>query len=130
MNKKQKEVIDSMSIRELQNAIFEKQKEEAMKKYGSLRETEYKISEVEGIKAEESNPLFHVVVSDGSEGWECIVEIDEEVDDDWTGDREEVVEDLIVNFMIEQGYYKNGDIEDIRVNEICRYSRPILKIHK
>jgi hypothetical protein len=130
MNKKQKEVLDSMSIRELQNAIFEKQKEEAMKKYGSLRETEYKISEVEGIKAEEHNPLFHVVVEDGSEGWECIVEISEEVDDDWTGDREEVVEDLVVNFMIEEGYYKNGDIEDIRVNEICRYSRPILKIHK
>ena len=121
-----KEVLDSMSIRELQNAIFEKQKEEAIKKYGTLRETEHKISEIEELKAENHNQLYHVVVEDGSEGWEALVEVDREIEYD--GDIETLVEDNIVNFMIENGYYENGDIEEIRVNEICRYSKPIFRI--
>jgi hypothetical protein len=123
-----KEVLDSMSIRELQNAIFEKQKEEAIKKYGTLRETEHKISEIEELKAENHDHLYHVVVEDGSEGWEALVEVDREIEYD--GDIETLVEDNIVNFMIENGYYENGDIEEIRVNEICRYSKPIFRIHK
>jgi len=121
-----KEVLDSMSIRELQNAIFEKQKEEAIKKYGTLRETEHKISEIEELKAENHDHLYHVVVEDGSEGWEALVEVDREIEYD--GDIETLVEDNIVNFMIENGYYENGDIEEIRVNEICRYSKPIFRI--
>lgn len=128
MNKKQKEVIDGMSISELQNAIFEKKREEAMKKYGTKRETEFKISETEDIKADGDGNLFLVRVNDGSEGWEAIVEVDGDLD--WGGDLEELVEDHIVNFMIEEGYYKNGDIEDIEVIEMCRYSRPIFKIHE
>jgi len=124
MNKK--EVLDSMSIRELQNIIFEKQKEEAIKKYGTLRETEHKISEMEEIKADRSNHLYHVVVEDGSEGWEALVEVNRKINYD--GDIEDVVEDNIVNYMIENGYYQNGDIENITVNEICRYSKPMFKI--
>lgn len=124
MNKK--EVLDSMSIRELQNIIFEKQKEEAIKKYGTLRETEYKISEMEEIKADRSNHLYHVVVEDGSEGWEALVEVNRKINYD--GDIEDVVEDNIVNYMIENGYYQNGYIENITVNEICRYSKPMFKI--
>ena len=121
-----KEVLDSMSIRELQNIIFEKQKEEAIKKYGTLRETEHKISEMEEIKADRSNHLYHVVVEDGSEGWEALVEVNRKINYD--GDIEDVVEDNIVNYMIENGYYQNGYIENITVNEICRYSKPMFKI--
>ena len=33
-----------------------------------------------------------------------------------------------INFMMDKSYYEEGDIEDIRVEEICRYSRPIFKI--
>lgn len=127
MDKKQKEVIDTLSIHELQNAILEKKMEEARKKYGSKRETEFKMSEAEGIEAEGNGNLFLVRVEDGSEGWEAIVEVDHDVD--WGGDLEELVEDHIVNFMIENGYYENGDIDNIEVMEMCRYSRPIFKIH-
>ena len=67
-------------------------------------------------------------MEDGSEGWEAIVEVEGDVD--WGGDMEELVEDHIVNFMIEKGYYKSGDIDDIRISEMCRYSRPIFKIHE
>ena len=126
MDKKQKEVLDSMSIRELQNVIYEKEKEEAIKKYGNVREVEHKISEVEDIKADGDGNLFHVTVEDGSEGWEAIVEVDGDIDYD--GDLENLVEDHIVNFITEKGYYKNGNIDEIRVSEICRYSRPIFKI--
>lgn len=126
MNKKQKEVLDSMSIRELQNLIYEKQKEEAIKKYGSLRDVEHKITEIEELKAENHDHLYHVIVEDGSEGWEALVEVDREIDYD--GDIENLVEDHIVNFMIEKGYYSSGDIEEIRVNEICRYSKPIFRV--
>ena len=121
-----KEILDSMSIRELQNLIFEKQKEEAIKKYGTVRETEHKITEIEELKAENHDHLYHVVVEDGSEGWEALVEVDGDID--YSGDLENLVEDHIVNFMIENNYYQNGDIEEIRVNEICRYSKPIFRI--
>jgi hypothetical protein len=124
MNKK--EVLDGMSIGELQNVIYEKQKEEAIKKYGTVRETEFKISELEELKAESHDHLYHVVVEDGSEGWEVIVEVDRNIDYD--GDMEDVVEDNIVNYMFENGYYQSGDIENIRIDEICRYSRPIFRI--
>lgn len=126
MNKK--EILDSMSIRELQNLIFEKQKEEAIKKYGTVRETEFKMSIMDNLEGKNNNPLFYVVIEDGSEGWEALVEVDREIEYD--GDIETLVEDHIVNFMIENGYYENGDIEEIRVNEICRYSKPIFKIHE
>jgi len=128
MDKKQKEVIDGMSIRDLENAIYEKRREEAMKKYGTKRETEFKMSEAEGIETEGNGNLFLVRVEDGSEGWEAIVEVDRNVD--WGGDLEELVEDHIINFMIENGYYEDGDIDNIEVMEMCRYSRPIFKIHE
>jgi len=126
MDKKQKEMLDSMSIRELQNVIYEKQKEEAIKKYGTVRETEHKITEIEELKAENHDHLYHVVVEDGSEGWEVLVEVDREID--YNGDIETLVEDHIVNYMFENDYYQSGDIENITVNEICRYSRPIFRI--
>ena len=118
MNKK--EILDGMSIRELQNVIYEKQKEEAIKKYGTVRETKHKISEMEYIKTDGDDNLFHVIVEDGSEGWQAIVEVDRDIDYD--GDIENLVEDHIVNFMIKHGYYQNGDIENITVNEIDRKS--------
>ena len=124
MNKK--EVLDGMSIGELQNIIYEKQKEEAIKKYGTVREVEHKISEIEELKAESHDSLFHVVVEDGSEGWEVLVEVDRDIDYD--GELENLVEDHIINYMFENDYYQSGDIEEIRVSEICRYSRPILRI--
>ena len=62
MNKKQKEVIDGMSIRDLENAIYDKRREEAMKKYGTKRETEFKMSEAEDIKADGDGNLFLVTL--------------------------------------------------------------------
>lgn len=128
MKKEQKELLKSMSIGELEDVIYEKRREEAMKKYGTKRETEYKITEVEELTADSGDNLFHIVVADGSEGWEALVEVDRNLD--WGGDLEKLVEDHIVNFMIENGYYENGDIDDITVSEICRYSRPIFRIEK
>jgi hypothetical protein len=124
MNKK--EILDGMSIRELQDVIYEKEKEEAIKKYGK-KETEFKMSEIEELEAENGNPLYHVVLEDGSEGWEVLVEVDDDIE--YNGDLEELVKNHIINFVIENDYYQSADIEDIRVSEICRYSRPIFKIY-
>jgi hypothetical protein len=124
MNKK--EILDGMSIRELQDVIYEKEKEEAIKKYGK-KETEFKMSEIEELEAEYGNPLYHVVLEDGSEGWEVLVEVDDDIE--YNGDLEELVKNHIINFVIENDYYQSADIEDIRVSEICRYSRPIFKIY-
>lgn len=124
MNKK--EILKGMTIRELQDVIYEKQAEEAMKKYGTKRETEFKMSEIDEIEADGDGNLFLVRVEDGSEGWEAIVEVDRNID--WGGDLEELVEDHIVNFMIEEGYNENGYVENIEVIEMCRYTRPLFKI--
>lgn len=124
MNKK--ELLDGMSIHELQNVIYEKQKEEAMKNMAQ-RETEFKMNEVDELKADGNGNLFHVVVGDGCEGWEAIVIVDENVL--FEGDLEDLVESHIINFIIDNDYYESDEIEDITVNEICRYNKPIFKIH-
>ena len=124
-----KEVLAEMSVRELQDVIYKKREQEAIDKYGSVRETPFKINEVKTLEAEGSGSLFLVRVEDGCEGWEAIVEVDRDIDTD--GDSEEsVVEDNIINFMMENDYYQPGDIESIDVQEMCRYSRPIFKITK
>ena len=125
-----KEILDGMTIRELQNVILQKQQEEAMKKYGTKRETPFKMKEVKtlNIKADSTGSLFHVVIADGSEGWEAIVEVDHNID--YGGNLEKLVENHIVNFIIENEYYENGDIEDITVNGLCHYGKSMFKISK
>ena len=118
-----------MSVSELRDVIYKKQEQEAIEKFSTKKEAEFNLSEVKSLEAEGDGSLFHVRVEDGCEGWECLVEIDRSVrDSDWYGDEEEMVKNHLINFMMDKSYYEEGDIEDIRVEEICRYSRPIFKI--
>ena len=129
---KKEEVLAGLSISELRDEIYKRQDQENLEKYGTKKEVPFNISEVESLEAEGDGSLFHVRVEDGCEGWECIVEVDRSVRDaDWTmrGGEEELVERHIINFMVENNYYEDGYIEDIKVEEICRYSRPIFKIY-
>ena len=122
-------VLEGMSVSELRDVIYKKQEQEAIEKFSTKKEAEFNLSEVKSLEAEGDGSLFHVRVEDGCEGWECLVEIDRSVrDSDWYGDEEEMVKNHLINFMMDKSYYEEGDIEDIRVEEICRYSRPIFKI--
>lgn len=123
------EVLEGMSVRELQDIIYKKQEQEAIDKFSTKKEAEFKINEVKTLEADGNGSLFHVRVDDGCEGWESLVEVDRSVQDsDWYGDKEEMVKNHIINFIMDNDYYQPGDIEDITVEEICRYSRPIFKI--
>ena len=125
-----KEVLDGMSIKELQSAIWAKQEQEAIAKFGAKREVVCNIKEVDTLEAEGDGNLFHVRIEDGCEGWEAIVEIERNALREWNGDMEEFVENHILNFTLDNDYYEEGDIEEIKVEEICRYSRPFFKIQK
>jgi hypothetical protein len=124
---KQTKTVKEMSVRELQEEINKRKKQEAIDKFSTKKETEFKISEVETLEAEGNGSLYHVRVDDGCEGWESLVEVDEGVEDDECYE-DELVKNHIINFMIDNKYYEPGDINDIIVEEICRYNRPIFKI--
>jgi hypothetical protein len=126
---KQTKTVKEMSVRELQGEINKRKKQEAIDKFSTKKETEFKISEVETLEAEGNGSLYHVRVDDGCEGWESLVEVDEGVEDDECYE-DELVKNHIINFMIDNKYYEPGDINDIIVEEICRYNRPIFKISK
>ena len=127
-----KEILAGMTVRELQDVIYEKKEQEAIEKFSTKKEAQFNIKEVKSLKAEGSGSLFRVRVEDGCEGWEALVEVDRSVreDDEWSGDEEELVKNHIINFMMENDYYEPGDIEEVTVEEMCRYSRPIFKITK
>jgi len=74
---KQTKTVKEMSVRELQEEIDKRKKQEAIDKFSTKKETEFKISEVETLEAEGNGSLYH---------------------------------------------------NDIIVEEICRYNRPIFKI--
>lgn len=85
---------------------------------------------MDNLEAEGNGTLCIVNVQDGCEGWEALVEIDSSIiDSDWMGDEEDLVRNHMINFMIDNSYYEAGDIEDVRIQEICRYGRPIFKIY-
>lgn len=131
MKKKEKEILDGISTKELRDLLWEREERELEVKYGTKREVELKIKELDNLDNKCHGNLFHVTVHDGCEGWEALVEIDR--DADWYGNEEELVENHIVNFMIENDYYPEGNgggIENITVEEICRYSRPFFRIYK
>ena len=131
MNKK--ELLEDMSITELQEAIWEKQEKEMEYKFHTKKEVEYNLKEIDSLEAEGNGSLYLVNVQDGCEGLEMLVEIERGTLDDWFGDVEEFVRRHIINFMIDEDYYpegQGGGIEEIRVEEICRYGRPIFKIYK
>ena len=133
MNKKERELLDGMSVRELRDAMWEKEEQENAIKFGTKKDVELNMKETLELVADNGSGLFHVRVEDGCEGWECLVEIDRDASDSWTGDDEELVHDHILNFMIDNNYYPEGNgggIEEIKVEEICRYSRPFFKIYK
>jgi hypothetical protein len=127
MNKQ--ELLDNMSVSELRDEIYKKQVQESIDKFSTRKEAEFNLSEVKTLEADGSGTLYHVRVHDGCEGWEALVEIDREVVDEGYYDGEDLVKDHLINFMIDNNYYEPGDIEDICVEEICRYNRPIFKIH-
>lgn len=123
------EILSEMSVRELQDVIYKKQIQESIDNFSTKKEVEFTISEVETLQADGDGSLFHVRVEDGCEGWESLIEIDRSVrDSDWYGDEEELVKNHIINFIIDNDYYQAGDIEDIIVEKICIYNRPIFKI--
>jgi len=122
-------VLEGMSVRELQDIIYKKQKQEVIEKFSTKKEAQFNLSEVKTLEADGNGSLFHVRVEDGCEGWECLVEVDRKVQDsDLCDDEEELVKNHLINFMMDNSYYEEGDIEEIEIEEICRYSRPIFKI--
>lgn len=131
MDKKTEEILAGLSVSELQEVIYKKRVQESIEKFSTTREAEFNISETKKLEANGSGNLYHVRVDDGCEGWEALVEITREVvDEGYYSGSEDFVKDHIINFMIENEYYEEGDIEDITVEEMCRYSRPFFKIHK
>ena len=91
-----------------------------------IKQWEYRVQTIGSIFGTKDEDIQATLDEWGSEGWEAIVEVDGDID--YNGDLEELVEDHIVNYMIENDYYQAGDIDGIEVIEMCRYSRPIFKI--
>jgi hypothetical protein len=120
--------VEEMSVSELRDAMYRKQEQENMEKFSTKKEAKFNLSEIKTLESKSNGSLYHVRVEDGCEGWECLVEVDRSVQDEGYYEHEELVKNHLINFMMDKSYYEEGDIEEIRVEEICRYSRPIFKI--
>lgn len=116
--------LKDIPINELLAELQRRKVDEKTKKFSTKQEVEYTMTEVSHLEAEGSGSLFVVRVDDGCEGWEALVNMD--ADTMW--DNDELVLNHIINFLIDNDYYKPGDIDEITVEEICRYNRPIFKI--
>jgi hypothetical protein len=123
------ELLEEMSISELREAIHKKQIQKSIDRYGAKKETKFNLLEGNTLTSDGDGTLYRVMVEDGCEGWEALVEVDRDIDEVGNYNHEDLVLNHMINFMIDNDYYQPGDIEDIRIEGICRYSRPIFKIH-
>jgi len=121
--------LKEISTKDLEAELRNRKDTEEELRWKTLPEIEHTIKQIQELDSESSNQLFLAIVEDGSDGFNFIVSVDRELDLE-----EDDVEEYVQNYIIEKanngGWLDQLCIEDIRVEEFCRYQKEFMIIEE